>query len=290
MDPITLAALIGLGGTAIATGGAYGLNALQQKEQKKQRKLADKLAKQQAQRAVPTNIQQPTNQPGALPEVGGAGNIWTGYNAGAQQLPRFSPEQQSAMSQLLGQGLQNFNPDFLERRALQQFHGEIVPTIAERFTGMGAGNQGSSAFRGALRAAGSDVTSQLQALRAQVGAQQLGLGLQPQFENIYNPERQGLLQSGASALAPAATQLAGELASPWLKKYSDWVLGGGNQNQQQPQQQSYMPQYSPVPSPSFGSASSVNQVLDKLQQKNPYATNFGSANSVNQVLNNLQRR
>lgn len=249
IDDAIIAAGIGLGATALGGGLAYGASRESTKEQRKQRKLAEKMAKGSGckggtcgrkpspQAAPQSSLQQQLSPQGQIPEVGGQGNVWTGYDASAQQLPRFNPEQQSAMSQLLGQGLQNTNPDFLEQRAQKQFYRDIVPTLAERFTSMGAGAQGSSDFRGSLSAAGSDLASQMQALRAQVGGQQLAYGLQPQFENIYNPERQGLLQSAASTLAPAATQLAGDLASPWVKKYSNWVLGGGNQDQQQQQQQ-----------------------------------------------------
>jgi len=287
-----------------ATLGAAGLGAWSQnkatKEQKKQRKLAEKMAgckggtcsrKPSGQSAPQSNLQQQLSPQGAIPEVGGQGNAWTGYNASAQQLPRFTPEQQNALLSLQQQGMQNLNPDFLEQRAKKQFFQETIPTLAERFTSMGAGSQGSSDFRGALGAAGADLSSQLAALRAQVGSQQLGYGLQPQFENIYNPERQGILQSAASSLAPAATQLAGEFASPFLQKFGDWALGGGTQ-----QWQAQATPQAPI------SGTSPGYVRQKFGDINPYnpmdymklnsANNYGVGQTnlgVNQGLNALGR-
>lgn len=275
---LPLIPLIGAAATLGAAGiGAYSANKAA-KEQRKQRKLAEKLAgckggtcsRKQAQAAQ--QIQQASSQAqsGAIPEVGGGGNFFTGYNASAQQLPRFTPEQQNILSALQQQGIQNLNPDFLEQRTKRQFFQETIPTLAERFTSMGAGSQGSSDFRGALGAAGADLSSQLAALRAQVGAQQLGYGLQPQFENIYNPERQGLLQSAASQLAPTGIQLAGEFASPFLQKFGDWALGGGSQSGQSvqaPQVQApvAIPQ---IGQPSFGGSArnplGVNAALNNI--------------------------
>jgi hypothetical protein len=150
-----------------------------------------------------------------LPTVGGGGNFLTGYGAQAQQLPRFTPEQQSALNQLLSQGLGQVkvgqgdeNP--IEQRARQQFQSQTIPSLAERFTSMGgSGTRGSSDFAGILGGAGADLESQLAMLRYQSALQQLGLGLQPSFENIYIPQQGGLLQGAAPGLGQGLGQFAG---------------------------------------------------------------------------------
>ena len=115
-----------------------------------------------------------------------------------QQVQRFTPQQQQAQNQALQMalsGLQNPNAGFepIANQARQQFNSQTVPSLAERFTAMGNG-QRSSAFQGALGSAGADLESQLAALQAQYGLQNrsqlmqlLGQGLEPQFENAYNP-------------------------------------------------------------------------------------------------------
>ena len=90
----------------------------------------------------------------------------TGFNSKTEQLPRFTPEQQSAMQQLLQLGLQSYNPEANEKRARTQFQSQTIPSIAERFTSMGSGSQGSSAFQGALGQAGSGLEEALAALRS----------------------------------------------------------------------------------------------------------------------------
>ena len=150
---------------------------------------------------------QQSLQPGQVPGSQ-TGNFLTGYNGYNQQLPRFTQEQQSALSQLLSQGLGNSNFQGIENRARQNFSNKTVPSLAERFASLGSGgSQRSSAFTGALGSAASDLESQLAALRGQYGLQQLGLGLTPSFENIYIPQQGGLLQGAA----PGIGQLLGQL-------------------------------------------------------------------------------
>lgn len=149
----------------------------------------------------------PSSNQGQIPGTQ-TGNFFTGYNAYNQQLPRFNPEQQNALSQLLQQGMGNVNFGGIEERARQNFATRTVPSLAERFTNQfGSGGQRSSAFSGALGSAASDLESQLAALRGQYGLQQLGLGLQPSFENIYIPQQGGLLQGAAPAVGQALGQL-----------------------------------------------------------------------------------
>lgn len=137
-----------------------------------------------------------------------------GYPAQTQQLPRFTPEQQSALNQLLSLGSANIQKPYegfapIEQQARTQFQTQTIPSIAERFTAMGGAQKGSSAFQGVLGSAASGLESQLAALKSQYGLQQrqqglqqLGLGLTPSFENIYQPQTTGFL----GGLAPALGQ------------------------------------------------------------------------------------
>ncbi len=82
--------------------------------------------------------------------------------------------------------------------AMRQFQEEIVPGLAERFSGMGAGAQQSSAFQQALGQAGAGLSERLAQQRAglQQGARSqlaqllgLGLGTSPfQYQTIPGTE------------------------------------------------------------------------------------------------------
>lgn len=139
-----------------------------------------------------------------------------------EQLPTMTPEQQQLLSQLLqglggpmGMGLENImgilsgDPEALEAfqaPAMRQFEEQIVPGIAERFTGMGGGAQQSSAFQQALGGAGASLAERLSAQKAglQSGAmgqlsQLLGLGMGAKpFGYQYTPGSQGFF----GAMAP----------------------------------------------------------------------------------------
>ena len=140
-----------------------------------------------------------------------------------RQLPAISPEQQELLSDLIGQirgpltegisGLQQIlagEPEAFEafeKPAMRQFEEQIVPGIAERFTGMGTGAQRSSAFAQALGKAGESLSERLAAQRGAMQqqamgqlSQLLGLGLrQPTFGYQMQPGTPGFL----GALAPA---------------------------------------------------------------------------------------
>lgn len=192
----------------------------------------------------PSQPQQPNQaSPGAIPGTGGEGNWLTGYGAQTQQLPRFTPEQQSALNQLLQQGLGNADFGGIEKRELNRFNTETIPGLAERFTALGGGgSQRSSAFQGALGSAGAQLGERLGALRSQHGLQQLGLGLTPSFENIYIPGREGAAGPIAQAGGQAATQMF-PLFLQWLQQYM------AQQNPQQIRAQNIQQGYQPLGRP-----------------------------------------
>jgi len=121
-------------------------------------------------------------------------NFLFGMPESNEQEQLYTPEQQSVLDMLLGQGAQNTDFGGIEQRELSRFNKETIPSIAERFTSMGTGGQRSSAFQGALGGAASDLGERLGALRSQYGLQQLGHGLQRRFQPIHRPRTPGFLE------------------------------------------------------------------------------------------------
>ena len=140
----------------------------------------------------------------AASQAPGVKNFFMGTPQNQQQIPRFSPDITSGISNLFSQGMQNMNPDAIENRARNQFQTQTVPSLAERFTSMGGpgsqGGQRSSAFGAQLGGAGADLESQLAALRSQFGMQQTQMGLTPTFDTMNNPRQPGVLESAIPQL------------------------------------------------------------------------------------------
>ncbi len=142
------------------------------------------------------------------------GSFLFGRQDKINQIPTVTPEVSQALQQLLQQGLGNvigqqtnsFAP--IEQQARTQFNQQTVPSIAERFSGLGA--QGSSAFSQRLGQAGAGLEENLKARQQQQGLQQIGLGLTPQFENIHTPGSSGLI---SSLFGPALQGLGQPLSS-----------------------------------------------------------------------------
>lgn len=175
-------------------------------------------------------------------------DIFLGRRDKLQQMPTMTPEQQQALSRVLTQGLET-NPLYqqgssylqqllsgspeafsaFEAPYMRQFQEEIIPSIAERFGGIGG--LSSSGFQQTLGRAGSGLQEQLAALRS--GLQQQAaqtalpysqapysnllsaLGARP-FENVYRPGGSGLLGALAPGLgmgigASFGNQLGGSL-------------------------------------------------------------------------------
>lgn len=107
-----------------------------------------------------------------------------------EQNPLFQ-EGQSYLQSILSQ-----NPEMMkqfEAPYLRQFEEEIVPGLAERFSGMGA--RSSSAFQQALGSQGAGLMERLAALRSGLGMQaaQLGQGYsQIPFQQQYQRSALGL--------------------------------------------------------------------------------------------------
>lgn len=133
--------------------------------------------------------------------LGSLGKFLTGDKAHMGQIPRYTPEQQDILHQLLGQGMANSDISGQEDLARKRFSEDTIPSIAERFVGMGGGMRGGG-FQHALGGASADLEAQLKALRSGQGMQQLQLGLQPSFESMYSPASPGFLQHGLESALP----------------------------------------------------------------------------------------
>lgn len=191
----------------------------------------------------------------ALPKAKGSG--WTGYSPQSLQFDLYNPQQLQALDQArntaLGMlGRPQFNTgtpldvgqykwDFapIAQQARTQFAQQTLPSIAERFTGLGA--QRSSAFGQQLGAAGSGLEEALASLGAQYGLQNrgqeadialrsrglesqiglqnqqqliqyilslLGIGTQRTFENAYVPRQPGFFENAGTAVAGALPKAA----------------------------------------------------------------------------------
>lgn len=138
------------------------------------------------------------------------------------QIPKYNPTQEATMGELLsggrGQLPQGFeflneilsnNPELINQfqaPAKREFSEEILPTIAERFSGMNA--QKSSAFGQQLGKAGERLEEALSSQRSGMKANALSQlqsllqgGLTPQYENVFRPATQGFAQGAAQGLA-----------------------------------------------------------------------------------------
>lgn len=136
--------------------------------------------------------------------AGGAAGLLSGFSSGGgkggfEQVPRYTPEQKKILDELAKQGMSDVDMAKVEELYKRQFQEETIPSIAERFSGMGSGGQRSSAFLNTLTGAGEGLSSQLAALRSRAGMSKLQFGLQPQFDTTYfrgdpGGEQQGMDQ------------------------------------------------------------------------------------------------
>ncbi len=141
-----------------------------------------------------------------------------------QQVPKFTQPQQEIFSQLqtgaagaIPAGFEQIlamltqDPEAakqFEAPAMRQFHQEIIPGIAQKFTSQfGTGSKSSSGFRQAMAAAGAGLSENLQLQRGERSDQALkqlmqmvGGALTPQHESIIRPRQPGLVETGMSGI------------------------------------------------------------------------------------------
>ena len=128
------------------------------------------------------------------------------FFGGVKQMPTKSKGQMNFLGQLLnnlgvgplgqgfGQGIDYWTKilsgepgafEAYEAPLKREFNEQIIPGLAERFSGMGAGAQNSSAFQQSLGQAGAGLTEKLAQLRAGLQGQ-AAQGLAGSFGNLAN--------------------------------------------------------------------------------------------------------
>lgn len=155
-----------------------------------------------------------------------------------QQIQRFNPQTtqlQNTLAQFAGNKLTGNQFDFgpIESQARKGFQTQTIPSIMQRFASNE--NLGSSGLTSALGGAGKDLEMALAAMKEQYGLNQqgnllsmLGLGMQPQFETAFRPEKQSDLQTLLAALSQMGGQIGGSYFGGKFSNPEYW---------QQPQQQ-----------------------------------------------------
>jgi hypothetical protein len=197
--------------------------------------LGDSMAK------VPQNMGVQAGGPvSSIPVPKSKGGGFSGYDPQLLQFENYSPEVKAALDTIRNSGLgmlgqpqfnqqqKPFNFQPIAQEARQGFAQQTIPSIAERFTGLGA--QRSSAFGQQLGQAGAGLETNLASLGAQYGLQNrgqeaqiglqnqqqllqyilslLGLGTQRTFENAYQPRQPGFAENAGLALLGAAPKAA----------------------------------------------------------------------------------
>ena len=147
------------------------------------------------------------------------------------QTPRFEQNQMDMISQMLsggGAGMQNLpSADFGPIKSMyeQNFQQNTIPGIMERFSGMGAGGQRSSAFEQALGGAGAQMNTQLAGMEQMFNQQNrqseiqrlmqmLQLGFQQPYQTDVIPPEQGFWSKLGGGLGQAAG-VAAPLLGMW---------------------------------------------------------------------------
>ncbi len=163
------------------------------------------------------------------------GQFFMGTPERTEQLPSVTPELAQYLQQIISQlggptsdvfkyisDLFSDDPEAFERFAAparREFQEQTIPGIAERFTGMGAGAQSSSAFQQQLGAAGAGLSERLQAMREGLKGQGISalqgmqqIGMTPQFGYQTTAAQPGFLQNLLGPLMQAGgTALGGNL-------------------------------------------------------------------------------
>lgn len=160
------------------------------------------------------------------------------------QQPRFNPqtlEMQNKLRDFAGNKLMGNQFDFapIEAQARKGFQTQTVPSIMQRFASNE--NLGGSGLTSALGGASKDLEMGLAALKEQYGLQQqsilqnlLGMGMAPQYENIFRPEKPSDLQTMLAQLGQLGGQIGGAYFGGQFMQPDFW-------KQQAPQQQAGVP-------------------------------------------------
>jgi hypothetical protein len=141
-----------------------------------------------------------------------------GTSSRYQATTNYDPQQLQAFQSLLSDALQTFqNPQYkspsfsgIEQQALEHFHTNTAPSIAQRFTTLGgSGTRNSGGLQGAILGAGAGLERSLAALKQQHAGQLLNLGLTPKYETAYFPRQPGAIENLLGFAAKGLGQAAG---------------------------------------------------------------------------------
>jgi len=215
---------------------------------------------------------------GKAPEwFGGAGSAGgpMGAAEGIGTYSTLTPEQQEASKEVLKSGLAGlgkYSPDFapIAQKYRNEFASGVVPSLAERFSGLGAGAQKSSGFQQALGQAGAGLSENLAAAEQGYNQQALdyyksllGQGLKPQIESYYKP---GDVARGGqyAGVADAFKSLGGGVGG--ILQYLGEKKAGQQQEPQQVPQQN--PQTNGVQAPQFNPPAELSY-MDIYRKNNP---------------------
>ena len=158
-------------------------------------------------------------QPGWLESLK---NYFLGTPAHQLQSTNYSPNQQMGHEFLLQQGANSLNDPYAGWEDLQNsigkyYNEQVVPGVAERFSGLGNNSLTSPDFTKQLQQSGQGLQELLAAQKSQYGQQNrnfglqaLNRGLQPYQENTYVPRQPGLPESLLYAIAPGLSHGAGQ--------------------------------------------------------------------------------
>ena len=144
-----------------------------------------------------------------------------------RQMPKYSPEIQGGINELLQQGFQGLQNPYegfqnISNEATRQYNTQTIPSIAERFASV-PGGQRSSGYLAALGGSGEDFQSKLAAMKEMFGQQnrqsslnQIGFGLknQPGFSQSRHA---GILEGFLGPLlSNQAEQYGGQGTGEWV--------------------------------------------------------------------------
>lgn len=193
----------------------------------------------------------------------GALDFLFGSKSKIKKMNKFSPEQQSKWEDFWNNGIENSplygtGSDFLqnllgggqnafsqwESPLMQNFNQNIAPGIAQRFAGMGtgAGASSSSGLNNSLAQAGSNLQSQLGALRGNLQMQALpqalayaqqpysnqlsGFGISP-YEFMEQQGQQGLIPQTVAGIAGGVGSGFGQGVGQYgAQKFTNWMNKG----------------------------------------------------------------
>lgn len=187
--------------------------------------------------------------PMLLAGAAGAGSKLTEKKPSMEKFDVLDPQQKAFQQQILqlfsGQGGGQMSGPLAELQKMisgdpesmkafedpikRQFNEQIVPGLAERFSGAGAGAQRSSAFQQALGGAGADLSERLASLKGQMKIQGLQ-GLIPFLQQAFQPSFGLMQKQGGGFLSNLLGGFAGGIAPGAGMAASQGFagLGGGN--------------------------------------------------------------